>query len=314
MNIETAILQTVVYADIFDYPLTPAEIHDYLIATPATAHEVAAAIENSAWLRTRLAVTRGWVTLQGRQSLAEVRALRGQSSARLWPLARRWAAVIGALPFVRMVAVTGALAVDNAPAGDDIDYMLVTTPGRVWLARALAVAVVRVARLLGVGLCPNYVLAQSALSQQQRDLYVAHDLAQMVPLVGRAAYDALREANTWAAGCLPQALCPLRAEPELSLARWQAGLQHAGEWLLGGRLGDALERWERERKLRKFAPVAGQACSAAELDADRVKGHFDDHGYPILQQFNARVQEYLAERDQPASLSLPAMMADESAE
>src|SRR4029077_9993656 len=132
-----------------------------------------------------------------------------------------------------MVAVTGALAVDNAPAGDDIDYLIVTTPGRVWLARSLAVALVRVARLCGVGLCPNYVLAQSALSQQRRNLFIAHDLAQMVPLAGRAVYAEMLSANAWAQAYLPQARRPLRAEPELAVPRWSRALKRTGEWLLG---------------------------------------------------------------------------------
>jgi hypothetical protein len=313
LDIEEAILQTVLYADIFDYPLTPAEIHYYLIATPATCERVLALIDNSGGLRSRLLVTRGFVTVRGRQSIVEVREARGHSSAQLWPVARRWAAVISALPFVRMVAVTGALAVDNAPAGDDIDYLIVTAPGRVWLARALAVAVVRLARLFGVGLCPNYVLAHSALGQQQRDLYVAHDLAQMVPLAGHAVYCELRAANHWATSYLPQAQSPLRAEPELSLGQWRSALKRTGERLLGGRLGDALECWERDRKLRKFAPAAGQASSAAELDADRVKGHFDDHGHPILEKFNERVQQYLADRDQPEAVNA-AVLSEEAAD
>jgi hypothetical protein len=291
-----AIFQTVLYADIFDYPLTQSEIHHFLISTPAAPETVQAAFENSAWLQSRLCVTRGYVTVRGRQSIAAVRDERQRSSAQLWPAARRWATVIGWLPFVRMVAVTGALAVDNAPAGDDIDYLIVTVPGRVWLARALAVTVVRLARLLRVGLCPNYVLAYTALSQQRRNLNIAHDLAQMVPLVGHRVYAEMRAANQWAGDYLPQARRPLRAEPELRLNGWQAALQRCGEWLLGGRLGDALEGWERDRKLRKFAPAAGQASSAAELDADRVKGHFDDHGYPILRKFHERVAQYLPER------------------
>lgn len=314
MDIEDAILRTVLYADIFDYPLTPAEIHYYLIATSASAQQVLSIIENSAWLRSRLSLTRGFVTLNGRQSIAAVRETRSRSSAQLWPVARRWAGLVGGLPFVRMVAVTGALAVDNAPPGDDIDYLIVTTPGRVWLSRALAVVMVRVARLFGVGLCPNYVLAQTALSQQRRNLFIAHDLAQMVPLAGRTVYSEMRAANPWAADYLPQARGPLKAEPELRLARWQSALQRAGEWLLGGRLGDALERWERDRKLRKFAPVAGQPSSAAELDADRVKGHFDDHGYPILKKFNERVQQYLADRNLPGAVASAALWSEEAAD
>ncbi len=314
MDIEEAVFQTVLYADIFDYPLTPAEIHYYLISKPASAAQVSAVIEDSAWLRARLNLTRGFVTISGREAIAAVRETRSHSSAQLWPLARRWAAVIDSLPFVRMVAVTGALAVDNAPAGDDIDYLIVTAPGRVWLARALAVGVVRVARVFGVGLCPNYVLAHSALSQQKRNLFIAHDLAQMVPLAGQAVYAEMRAANTWSQGYLPQAVGPLRAEPELRPASWRLAIKRAGEWLLGGRLGESLERWERDRKLRKFAPVSVQASSAAELDAERVKGHFDDHGHPILQKFNARVRQYLGSGDQPALAAARGALGDEAAD
>jgi hypothetical protein len=291
---EEAILQTVLYADIFDYPLTPAEIHYYLIATVASSAAVMAAVEDSAWLRARLCRTRGYVTVRGRQSIVAVREARQQSSAELWSRAREWAVILGALPFVRMVAVTGALAVDNAPAGDDIDYLIVTAPGRVWLARALVVVVVRLARLWRVGLCPNYVLAHSALGQQRRNLFIAHDLAQMVPLVGCAVYAEMRAANGWASEFLPQAQIPRRVEPEIWPPRWAAALRAGGEWLLGGWVGDWLEQWERGRKLRKFAPAAGREGSAAELDADRVKGHFDDHGYPILQKFQARLEAYQA--------------------
>ena len=120
--------------------------------------------------------------------------------------------------------------------------------------------------------------------------------------------------HRWAADYLPQAQGPLRDEPELHATRWQSALQRAGEWLLGGRLGDRLERWERNRKLRKFAPVAGQAGSAAELDADRVKGHFDDHGHPILQKFNERMQQTLAGDEQPAGVSSSVALSEEAAD
>jgi hypothetical protein len=50
---DEAILHTLLYADIFDYPLTPAEIHHFLIAEPATRESVEAALEHSPWLGAR---------------------------------------------------------------------------------------------------------------------------------------------------------------------------------------------------------------------------------------------------------------------
>jgi hypothetical protein len=311
---DEAILHTLLYADIFDYPLTPAEIHHFLIDVPASREAVHHALENSSWLRARVAIRGGYVTLSGRQDLAALRETRRQSSERLWAAARRWSTVLGCLPFVRMVAVTGALAVDNAPPGDDIDFLIVTAPGRVWLARGLAVAAVRAARLFGAGLCPNYVLAESALEQQRRDLFIAHDLAQMVPLVGRRVYTQMRAANTWASRYLPQASAPLRDEPERALPGWAVRLQGLCEALLGGGLGDDLERWEQTRKLRKFAAAAGQAGSAAELDADRVKGHFDDHGHPILQKFEERVAQMQKWPDEAALNRAEMSMVEEAAD
>jgi hypothetical protein len=125
----------------------------------------------------------------------------------------------------------------------------------------------------------------------------------------------MRTANAWASRYLPQANLPLRGEPEQPLPGWGRRLQRWGEALLGGRLGDGLERWEQTRKLRKFAKAAGQAGSAAELDTKRVKGHFDDHGDPILRKFEARVAQMQNWPDETAALNRPAMsMAEEAAD
>jgi hypothetical protein len=158
-----------------------------------------------------------------------------------------------------------------------------------------------------VGLCPNYVLAETALAQARRDLYVAHDLAQMVPLMGKAVYAAMRAANAWMMAYLPNAGAPLRQEPDLAPEGWLGGLKRLAERLLGGRLGDALEGWERRRKLARFGPSARQPASAAELDAERVKGHFEDHGLPILRQFEEHARQF----GPPATLPMPVRVPED---
>ena len=153
----------------------------------------------------RLLVRNGDVYhLVGRESTVETRNARAAVSKAYWHRGVRYGRLIGALPFVRMVAVTGALAVDNVADGD-IDYLVITQPGRLWLCRALVVGLVRLAALRGVTLCPNYFLSERALVLEERNLFTAHEVTQMVPVAGLPTYQRLRELNRWTSDFLPNA-------------------------------------------------------------------------------------------------------------
>ena len=295
---ETAILRTVLYADVFDFPLTVPEIHRYLIGGETTLAAVMTSLETSDWLAARLTRVNGYYAAAGRMEVETKRDSRSAAALRLWRAARFYGRVLAHLPFVRMVAVTGALAMDNAHPADDIDYMLVTAQGRVWLARASAIVVVRLARLAGARLCPNYLLAETSLNLDRRDLFVAHELAQMVPLAGQELYASMIQANSWTGVFLPNAAPPPRRERDNAprgVGKWA---QRLAEWLLSGKLGDRLENWERRRKLAKFAPQLRQPGSAAALDATQVKGHFNDYGGVTLREYEQRCRQYFSSTDE----------------
>jgi hypothetical protein len=288
-----AILRTVLYADVFNFPMTVRELQHFLIhdtPVPLSAVETVLASGN---LSHRLDIRDGYVVRHGRRDLIPLRMAREQASEQLMPQALRYAVWLSRLPFVRLVALTGALAMRNAPdERDDLDYMLVTAPRRVWLARAFSILLVRVVKLRGIVLCPNYVLAESALVQERQDLFIAHEIAQMVPVYGQALYRHLRDLNRWALTYLPNTedtFYPL-AEPPMSRF-WQM-LKGGIERVLGGWLGDTLETWEQRRKLRRFAGQMQTPHSAARLDEQHVKGHFNDHGHVALEMYRARLREY----------------------
>jgi hypothetical protein len=287
-----SILRAVLYADVFDYPLTVEEIHRYSVGESTSLDEVRSVLQSSAWLGQHLQCLGRFFTLVDRQPLAALRTARAGYASSLWKVAHRWGRLMAHLPFVCMVAVTGALAMNNVKADDDVDFLIVTAPGRVWLTRAFTILVVRLARLAGVRLCPNYLLATTALAQDRRDLFIAHELAQMVPVAGRELYWQMRAANPWAADFLPNAGGEPPEAADASPGRFGRALQGSAEWVLGGSLGERLEQWEHARKMTKFRPQLQQEGSAAVLDEAHVKGHFDDYGREALAAYETRCRQH----------------------
>ncbi len=289
--LEQSILKTVLYSDLFDYPLTLDEIAHYLISVPGTADQVRACLASPVWLDGQLMQVDGYVMARGREALVQRRIDRSRSSDRLWRRARRFIRVLSIIPYVRMIAITGALAMDNSADGDDIDVMIVTAPDRVWLTRALAVLLVYVGKIFGDTLCPNYVISESALTLDSHTLFVAHEFTQMIPVYGGDVYRRMRALNQWIDAVLPNAPRPLRAEPEHRLDAVGRALKRIGEWLLSGQIGDGLEAWEMRRKLHKFQAEMGQPDGDAVLDRDHVKGHFKDYGGPVMRLYAERLKQ-----------------------
>ncbi len=268
-----AILHTLAYADVFDYPLAISEIHRYLSFQQTALADVQAAVD--ALVETCAVVQAGeWFALPGRQALAEVRQRRGIIAGRLWRKAQRYARIIAFLPYVRMVAVTGSLAMDNTEEGNDVDLMLVATPGRLWTVRALAVLVTRLAKPTGVRLCPNYVVTTDALEFHERSLYGAHEVTQMIPLAGADIYERIRSLNAWTNEFLPNAKGaperPREAGPSAQLQpRLEAALSRLPlQWF---------EAWEMDRKIRKLSRQM-PSNPEAYFSANVCKGHADRHG------------------------------------
>ena len=247
--------------------MTPGEVWRGLPAV-ATLDEVGDALSVGA-LAPYLARVMPYVTLRNREHLAAVRERRRVSSTALRRKAERYGRWIARLPFVRMVAVTGSLAVGNAEESDDLDYLIVAAPGRVWLARAMTMVVVRIAGLRGTTVCPNYLLSEARLALRNHDLYTARELLQMQPLAGVEVYRRMLAANPWWRDYLPNAApsaAPVVSD-QPSLAR------RAVEALLWTRPFGLLEAWLLRHKGGELRQLS--TGDEAVFDETMCKGHFE---------------------------------------
>src|SRR5262245_51371862 len=126
--VERAAIRAIAYADVFDYPLHATEVHHFLHGVAATRAATTASLDRCIGASGRLTCRNDFYTLRGREDLVELRRRRAEHARGLWPVAVWYGRLIARLPFVRMVSVTGSLAWDNADAGGDIDYLVVTEP------------------------------------------------------------------------------------------------------------------------------------------------------------------------------------------
>jgi hypothetical protein len=285
-----AILATLIYADLFDHALSRDELHRYLIGQAVSTAAVVAMLDNDAELRFDIAHTGGRFHLSGRPHLADIRRERAAASAELWPVARRYGGLIARLPFVRLVGVTGALAMNNARPDDDIDLFILAQPGRLWLCRLFVLGVVKLAARRGYVLCPNFILSTDHLRLSERNLFTAHEVVQMVPLERSPWYRAFIEANGWLADFLPNAFAGQTAEARPGSGRPMPARLVAG--LLSARVFDPLEGWEMRRKVRRLSRRLEREGGSVAFSEDECRGHFAAHDARILAAYRQRLAEY----------------------
>jgi hypothetical protein len=280
---ERAILRTVTYAALFQFPLALPQLHRRLMGVSLDLASLRRLLDRP-FLRARLAVTEGLVHPRGREDWLGLRRERGERTAHLLGRHRRLLEALGRVPFVRLVALSGACAHGNA-TDDDVDVFLMVRRGRAW---GVTAAIMLVSKLLGVRrtLCVNYVLDEAAACLPEHDLVTASEIVGMQPLAGREAYREFVAANDWVRGYFPNFYAAHVEEsapvPRASAPRWMEALLDLGP----APLLEALSRRVLGAWLRRTGDTPGVVLSNR-----RLKLHIRDHRPGLTEAFAAALRE-----------------------
>lgn len=209
MTIRNAVLATLVYHDIFDYPLTKDEIHKFLIRESADPIKVEKVLQTLVKDK-KISQIKDLFFLRGRNKIVKFRRSRGRLSGLKLRRAKLFARILMLVPTINLVAVSGALAMENAQKNDDIDLVIVTATNTLWSTRLLANIILQPFRRKAGRphtknkACLNLFIEQSSLKIRTQNLYSAHEVAQMRPLWQRQnAYAGFLKANSWVKNYLP---------------------------------------------------------------------------------------------------------------
>lgn len=218
----TAVLRTIAYYDVHDFPLIADEVWRWLY--PAVSGEAASwqrsdiDTELDRLVQAGMLGRRGaYYFLSGREALVETRTERATRAVKLWRRAATVARYVELVPGVRMVAVVNTLAIDNVRPESDIDLLVVTAPNSIWVTRLFVTGIVALlgyrrhgTKIAGRVCLSFYVTSEGMnfepLKSEPTDTHFAMWASQAVPLLDlNGTYEKFVAANGWVTQLLPNA-------------------------------------------------------------------------------------------------------------
>lgn len=138
-DLKAAVIKSVAFFDLFDFPLTPLEV---LLDTESgtSLKEVRDILDSDQ----RLSEEAGFYFLRERAELIKIRKRRHNYSARKMAKAQKFAYLFRLFPGVQMIALANSMGFYNLRDDSDIDFFIITKPGWLWLSRLYCTGLAKV--------------------------------------------------------------------------------------------------------------------------------------------------------------------------
>ncbi len=221
LSLEHSILCAISFFDSLSYPLTVAEIEEFLMFYPNPVGFVSILEALDFFIANkRIESSNGMYALAGRKDLIMQRLAKYVPNEKKYRIACRMSAILSHIPFVRMICVVNSLSLQNAQEESDIDLFIVAKHSHIWLTRLLVVAALDLMRARPRAavrknmICTCFFASCSSLDfsslQIPRsvqgeppcgipDIYLAWWVSRFVPLYDHGGYaEKLFSSNEWA--------------------------------------------------------------------------------------------------------------------
>jgi len=194
--ITTSIIHTLAFYDaVGKVPLTKLELYKYLIHTknlPELSFGIFLKALDEEWskLNEYIACHRGFYFLSKNIDAYRRKIDVGKTGVAKWRIAKRMIRYISFLPYIRMVGVTGSLALHTTNTQSDIDVLIVVKSGHIWTTRILVSFLMHIFGRRRHGaktkdrICLNHYIADSDLALRPKNLFSAHIYSSFIPMWG----------------------------------------------------------------------------------------------------------------------------------
>ena len=303
-SLEKSILSTLVYYDVLGCPLTGWEIFKYLNRKgdfEVDLNKILNVLDNGSELSEFINQKNGIYFLKGRKKIIEQRIERQIISDKKWKKAKRVIRFLQLIPYIRMIAVSGSLAMNNAKEESDIDLLIVTRADRIWICRTFTTLFIhligqrRHGNLTKDRFCLNHYITDKSLNIPYKSLYNAQTYAHLVPVwQKRGMYKKFQKANSWIKEYLVN--YPLEQKGYLTTIKPISYFQFIKifrEKIFDTWFGNILEyilRKIQESKIRE-EPLTYKSGGRVIFNDKQLEFHPDSPEKKILEKYNKKMKK-----------------------
>jgi hypothetical protein len=290
-----SILKTLLYYDLFRYPLTSFEVFQYLPTHEVTEEDVNSGLHHLADQSLIYRLGR-FFSIQNNKGLECRRAQGNDLASKSLEVARKQSGRIATFPFVRGVLVSGSLAKGYMDADSDLDFFIITKPGRLWIARTLLVLYKRLFLFNSHKyFCVNYFVDSDHLEIEEKNLFTATELATLIPFYNAPLYRLLMQKNAWIKTFFPnyreRAFDGDEALPH-------KGVKKLSERCIDLLFTDRLEKWCKAITLRFWEKKYARHYSnddfqiAFKTNDHASKNHPNNYQRKVMDRYHKRLEEF----------------------
>lgn len=287
------IIQTVLYYDIFNHPLREDEI-SYFAADSRSLDEVAKTVE-------QLISSKMLFEIDGYYSISpnfkehinarqEGERIAKQEQHKAFSRAK----FIGKFPYVRAAYISGSMSKGVMHQDGDVDYFVVTEPGRLWIARTFLVLFKKTVLFNSHKyFCLNYFIDSDNLEIEEKNLFTATETVTLKPIYDDGVYVDFRKANNWVSEYIPDS----QKQEIIYNGETKRPFAKMVESVLNNKLGDKLDEWFMYTTLnvwkRKFKHLGSVDFDLALKTRKYVsKHHPRNFQARVLQAFDERITSF----------------------
>ena len=236
-DLAQSFIRKLLYFDIFSHPLLAEEIFEFC---DVQAVDKILGIKVLEELKTQNLINCEsgfyYIGVDGSKvaSRLEYNQLAGQRMAD----ARKYASIATNFPFTRAVFISGTLSKHVMKPDSDIDFFIITEPGKLWVCRAFLTLYKKlVLRNSYRNFCLNYFIDSNNLEIPDKNIFTATEIAFLLPMYNYSLYENFMAKNNWFRAEFPN--FKLRTEEIVIQPR---SVKKALEYFLNNRLGRFLDQ------------------------------------------------------------------------